>query len=171
MLIDTAVQSRGRQQPARRRRHGAHVLAPAALFGRVESVDAHNLPSAERASLKRGGACQHTRQGRRRPLLPGAEGPQPRRGRLSEAGLHDNETARPPPQKPHGTTNGTRVHTTPGAAQRGAAVDTAAVAALTFFSAHSPCFKSVCFELCYVLASVRAVKGVVGVSGTILSLI
>ena len=31
---------------------------------------------------------------------------------------HDNEPARPPPQKPHGTTNGTRVHTTPGAAQR-----------------------------------------------------
>ena len=30
----------------------------------------------------------------------------------------DNEPARPQPQKPHGTTNGTRVHTTPGAAQR-----------------------------------------------------
>ena len=65
-----------------------HRSALTERFARVGSVDARCLPSAERAGLKCGGSCQgtHNKAGPGR-FHRACKGPQPRRGRLSEAGL------------------------------------------------------------------------------------
>ena len=77
-------------RPASSTHISAAVAARSALVGRIArvvSVDAHCLPSAEQAGLRCGRACKGTQQGWPRPSSPACKGPQPRRGRLSEAGL------------------------------------------------------------------------------------